>query len=369
MKRRIEFMILGIGWLICIACAGKPQGFTFRLKADLINVDTGRVSLWTPGDEPELLLSAQMDAGKFLLAGTLPEPGEYVLKVGEHRVPIVLDAPEMEWYSDFLLLDIRYLKGSPATKSRLAVEDLLREKYQTKVTALTQAYDARTENGQRPDPELEKQTERKLQEYNLYRQQILLEYIRSHSAELYMPVLIREQMNGNYAWGKQAFDLLLPVLQTSQPGRLLKVHLDNIATTVEGNAFPAFTAENVRGEQLEFRVKQDTVYVIDFWASWCGPCRAEMQHLKKLYETYAGQPLQFVSVSLDKRGEDWRKADVEEALKWTSLWMKENFKAPLAKQLGIETIPFIVVVDKNGKIAGKNLRDTRLTDKINESLK
>lgn len=369
MKRKGIGYTIGLGLAVCTACVGHSPEYAFELKGDLINVDTGTVVLWSPGDTLRQVVATTMKDGKFLLSGTLPEPGKYILDIADSRVSLVLDAPKMALYTDFLSIDTRFLKGSPATKSRLAVEEMLRENYETKVEALLQDYEERTEQGQRPDAALEKQANEKLQEYKVYRSQLILEYVKKHPDDLYMPVFIREQMDGNYNWGKQAYQLLSSRIQASQPGRLLKEHLDVIASTVEGSLFPAFTAENAAGEQVEWTPEPGTVYVVDFWASWCGPCRAEMQHLKELYREYAGQPVCFVSVSLDKRESDWKKADAEEALPWTSLWMKENFKAPLAKQLGIEAIPFIVVVDKAGKIAGKNLRDKALIAQINESLK
>ena len=370
MNMNIMMRLLIFAFLLeCLACTSAPKGYNFKLKGDFINVDTGKVILLSPGDGARELLSAEMKDGQFLLSGRLEEPGVYKLKVADISFPVILDGEDMSLYTDYLLVDTRFLKGSPATRTRLEVEGMLRENYESKANAILAAYYAKTNNGQNPDPEAKKQANDALKVQNEYRARLILDFVKTHSNDLYMPVFIREQMEGNYVWGKEAYELLSAGIRESQPGRVLKEHLDNISHTVEGNVFPVFAAENAQGEMREVNVNDGKVYVIDFWASWCGPCRAEMQNLKKLYKKYEGKPIEFISVSLDKRGKDWRQANTEEQIPWPSLWMKESFNAQLAKQLGIEAIPFIVVVNKEGKIAGKNLRDQALIDKINEALR
>ena len=120
---------------------------------------------------------------------------------------------------------------------------------------------------------------------------------------------------------------------------------------------------------VDLKFGNGKVYVIDFWASWCGPCRAMMKQLKELYKAYAGKSVDFISISLDSTEEAWLSAHEEEQIPWGSYWIKENFNSTIAERLGIEAIPFIVVVDQEGKIAGKNLRDQKLIDKVNELLK
>ena len=145
--------------------------------------------------------------------------------------------------------------------------------------------------------------------------------------------------------------------------------VDSLARFAVGAQAFDFNYVDPDGNMVRLSDFRGKLVLIDFWASWCGPCRAEMQNLKKLYKGYEGKPIEFISVSLDKSGKDWRQANTEEQIPWPSLWMNESFNAQIAKQLGIEAIPFIVVVNKEGKIVGKNLRDRALIDKINEALK
>ena len=80
-------------------------------------MDTATVQLLTPGENPEVLLTAKIKDGQFVLEGTVPEPGCYVIRFGERDVKILLDAPDLFWPSDYSSPDVRYLKNSPAMKT------------------------------------------------------------------------------------------------------------------------------------------------------------------------------------------------------------------------------------------------------------
>ena len=354
----------------CLACTGKPKGFPVQLKGDFINVDTATVTLYTLEDTPQLLLSTKMQDGKFVLRGTLPEPGNYLIKIGGVSKSIVLDAPDLFWPSDYLAVDPRYIKNSPATKTMLEMYGLIREKYKIPTQALYAEYFAKAGKDGKLSVELEKELEEKNHEYFLKLGELILDYLKDHPNDLFIPVFIKQQMfEYDYEWGKRGYELLSSKMKASQPGRLLKSYLDDLSHSVIGASFPEIMVQDSEGKIVDLKLSEGKVYLIDFWASWCGPCRAMMQSLKKMHKEYFGLPIEFISLSLDDKEENWLSAHKEEQISWGSYWVKDAFKSTIAKQLGIEAIPFIVLVDRKGKIAAKNLRDQKLVNKINELLK
>ena len=104
---------------------------------------------------------------------------------------------------------------------------------------------------------------------------------------------------------------------------------------------------------------------MDFWASWCGPCRGEIPHLKEAYEKYADKGVAFFSVSIDKSDAAWKKALAEENMPWEQVCAPQAGK-DVMKQYQFSGIPYILVLDKEGRIVGTNLRGKALMDKLEE---
>ncbi len=138
-----------------------------------------------------------------------------------------------------------------------------------------------------------------------------------------------------------------------------------------GSKAPDFSAPTPEGKTLSLKDAMGKVTVIDFWASWCRPCRAENPYVKKIYEKYHDKGLNIISVSLDKPGhkEDWLKAIKDDGLTWYQVSNLKYWQDPIARQLyHVESIPQTFILDKNGVIRAKNLRRDRLEAKIKELL-
>lgn len=105
--------------------------------------------------------------------------------------------------------------------------------------------------------------------------------------------------------------------------------------------------------------------LIDFWASWCGPCRKEIPNLRKLYDKYRDKGFDILSVSIDKEDDAWRKALKDEQLPWTNC---RDTEGDIAKTYGVQSIPMLVVVDAEGRLVVENLRGEELENRLEELL-
>ncbi|MBQ3629758.1 MAG: TlpA family protein disulfide reductase [Prevotella sp.] len=134
-----------------------------------------------------------------------------------------------------------------------------------------------------------------------------------------------------------------------------------------GAVAPDFTSLTQKGKKVRPQDFKGKVLVIDFWASWCGPCRAEIPKMKAIYTDMDRKKVEFLSVSIDSKREAWEKAMKEEQMPWTLTWTPDAGKEVM-DLYQFNGIPFIIVVDKDGKIFRKNLRGEALRDAINEAL-
>ena len=141
--------------------------------------------------------------------------------------------------------------------------------------------------------------------------------------------------------------------------------------TIENGTMPApdFTLTTPDGKALTLSSLQGKVVLIDFWASWCGPCRKENPNLVKLYEKYKNKGFTILSVSLDDKETAWKTAIEQDGLVWPNhVSDLKGWQSPMTQVYGFDAIPHTVLVSKDGKILGVGLRGELLEQKIKSIL-
>ena len=109
--------------------------------------------------------------------------------------------------------------------------------------------------------------------------------------------------------------------------------------------------------------------LVDFWASWCGPCMNEMPRLVKLYADYKDSGLGIIGISLDKDHHAWQQAVAEQGMTWLQLSELRGWDCTAAQMNGVQSIPHTVVVDNKARILAKGLRGEELRMLIEDTLK
>ena len=141
--------------------------------------------------------------------------------------------------------------------------------------------------------------------------------------------------------------------------------------TAIGQQMPEFTLNTPEGEPLNVmdEVKKNKMTILDFWASWCGPCRQEMPFMKELYAKYKDKGLGIVGISLDEDGDAWMAAIKELGIAWPQMSDLKGWQCEAGKMFQVRAIPFIAIADQNGTIVQKGLRGADLEKFISENLK
>ena len=166
---------------------------------------------------------------------------------------------------------------------------------------------------------------------------------------------------------KAMFDALTPEIQETKVGKSIKTTLEKNAKTAIGNRAPNFSAPTPSGEELALNDVLGKATIVDFWAAWCKPCRAENPNVVKLYDKYREKGLSILGVSLDRREEDWLKAIDDDGLEWHQVSNVRYFDE-IAELYNVSAIPATFILDENGVIVAKNLRGPALEAKISELL-
>ncbi len=135
-----------------------------------------------------------------------------------------------------------------------------------------------------------------------------------------------------------------------------------------GDVAPDFSAPTPDGKTLSLKQAMGKVTIIDFWASWCKPCRAENPNVVALYNELHGKGLNIIGVSLDKEAAAWKKAIADDKLTWSHISNLKFWDDAIAKQYGVQGIPATYILDASGKVVAKDLRGAELKAKVQELL-
>ncbi len=166
---------------------------------------------------------------------------------------------------------------------------------------------------------------------------------------------------------KELYEALTPEIKESNTGIKIREALEKDANTSIGSRAPNFSAPNPNGEQLALNDVLGKVTIVDFWAAWCKPCRAENPNVVRVYNKYKDRGLSILGVSLDRNANDWKNAIEKDGLTWHHVSNVKYFDE-IAQLYNVDAIPATFILDENGIIVAKDLRGASLDAKIGELL-
>lgn len=135
-----------------------------------------------------------------------------------------------------------------------------------------------------------------------------------------------------------------------------------------GSAMPDIKLQTPEGKEVALSSLKGKLVLVDFWASWCGPCRKENPNVVRLYNEYKKKGFEIYSVSLDEEKDKWVKAIEKDGLKWIHVSDLGGWQSSVCTQFNISSIPFTILVGKDGNIIAKGLRGAALEAKVKEIL-
>ena len=164
----------------------------------------------------------------------------------------------------------------------------------------------------------------------------------------------------------EVFNLYNSDIRNSYYGKQLKDFIDeeNNPAIELGESVYEFEMQNTEGNYVSFTDFRGKHVLLDFWASWCGPCREENPNLKKAYQKYHPKGFEIVGISLDNNRDAWLKAIEKDKLIWTNLSDLKGWENSLAVHYNVNSVPANMLIDPNGIIIAMDLRGQNLLEKL-----
>ena len=388
--RSLLFTVIALAFTACSKHELDQYSVNFNLKgvADSVEVVLHPVSHERNSSE---IAKGLMIGGKLELTGNVDEPtAVYVkLKNGYGLIPIILDNSNIKIsgevvstpYGDEGMVDYDFsnlvIKGSELTDRYLklyAVKDslgLVLNNGRKQFEQVTQEYaGARMNNDTEKIKEIQESPSFKAMEefeskFHQNLDKIYYEKILEGKDSFWGPLTMLTYYVYFIPSMRPLFDEFSEDAKNSTYGQMVRKELYPVG--MPGDKLADFESVTDSGDSISmFEIAGNNNYtLIDFWASWCKPCRQEIPNLRKLYEKYGDKNFHIISVSIDENDDSWRKALEVEQLPWTNC---RDTEGDIAKTYGVASIPMLVVVDSEGKLVIENLRGEELDNKLSELL-
>lgn len=352
--------------LALTACDTTPK---FTINGTVEGVENGKALLVKYANgKMDTLAQAGFTGGKFEMAGSVNSitNANLMIEGQRMRLPVIL---ENEKYTATIQLN------NPAeTKITGPASQNLYNEYSSILSAAraeqSKLYKSYNEAHQAKDEAKMKEIENL---YNKVTEEATAkenEFVKANADSFVGAYVVASKMGGmSYEDLTAAYELLGENAKQTEPAQMVKERIEKLAAVAVGQVAPDFTLNTPEGKPLSMHSIKAKVKVIDFWASWCGPCRGENPNVVAMYKKYHPKGLEILSVSLDNNKEAWLQAIKDDKLTWNHVSDLKGWDCEAAKLYAVNGIPHLVVLDANNVIVAKDLRGDALKAKVAELLK
>lgn len=200
------------------------------------------------------------------------------------------------------------------------------------------------------------------------RSQQQLVFAKEHPQSYFALVALSESGTGSskvdVATLQPLYEALSPELRTTDVAKELEARMTSVSITAVGKPAPVFVQNDVSGKPLALADLKGKVVLLDFWASWCTPCRAENPNMVKQYQLYKDKGFEILSVSLDSDKKPWLEAIKKDGLPWLHVSDLKGWNNEVGRLYGVRGVPACYLIGKDGKIIADNVRGEKLNEQL-----
>lgn len=366
MKKFMLFLSL----IVCCAMAAVAQEADIVIKGKIDGIKKGRLYMLARSSEEstDTLGSCDFKKGKFELKAVADEPLLVQLVVEGFSGGFTLFAEPGTSYKAYLCDGPDFYINGGKLNNAYTVHMRKSDSLRAVIEELQTTYDAYRSSRKFRSASLVNDTLKREKDY-------LREFTTGFLADndnvisaytIYSNIVMRDAALKET---KSMYASLGEGAKNSQYGRMIKERIDRLAKTQGGAKAPDFTLPDAKGNEVTMSTVKGKIKIIDFWASWCGPCRLNNPALKALYEEYHPKGLEIIGVSLDTNKANWEKAIEKDGLTWINVSSLKGWNCDVVRLYNITGVPSVLVLDENNNIIATGLRGEQLKMFLHENLK
>ncbi len=354
--------LIVLGFIVNTVHAQQPKPTGFRIEGHVRGLaDKSGVTLTDANKPSDTLARATIKDGVFILTGNVTEPNLYVLNFSpaNKKTTLFIGNESVQVKGNIDNLSDAVVSGSPSETDFQHFEEVFNPLFM-KMSQLNQLANS-------PDGASKKDSiMAAYQDLTMTIQVKVDSFLQKNKSSYISPFLlvVVNQLSDDVFLLERRYLSLSPSVQHTMYGNYLQEQIENGKVGAIGSEAIDFTQNDTAGMPVSLSSFKGKYVLIDFWASWCKPCRMENPNVLAAYERFKSKNFTVLGVSLDQNKSSWIKAIQDDKLVWSQVSDLKYWNNDVARQYKIQQIPQNILVDPNGKIVGKNLRGADLDSKL-----